>query len=67
MFGSQPANTVRYRNRNLKISRAPLKSQAHQGTSLFTRAVTNQRDCSMGRPWQAQVRFPNGQRRQSSC
>src|SRR6218665_126482 len=25
-----------YRNRNLKISKALLKSQAHQGTSLFT-------------------------------
>jgi len=24
------------RNRNLKMSKAPLKSQAHQGTSLFT-------------------------------
>ena len=31
------------RNRNLLISKALLKSQAHQGTSLFTRAVTNQR------------------------
>jgi len=25
-------------HRNLKISKAPLKSQAHQGTSLFTSA-----------------------------
>src|SRR6218665_1381520 len=30
-------------NRNLKISKALLKSQAHQGTSLFTSAATNQR------------------------
>ena len=30
------------RNRNLRTSRAPLKSQAHQGTSLFTSAATNQ-------------------------
>jgi len=33
----------RNRNRNLKISKAPLKSQAHQGTCLFTSAATNQR------------------------
>jgi len=38
-------------NRNLGISRAPLKSQAHQGTSLFTSATTNQRGCSKGSPW----------------
>jgi len=31
-------------NRNLKISKALLKSQAHQGTSLFTSAATNQRE-----------------------
>ena len=30
-------------NRNLKTSKALLKSQAHQGTSLFTSATTNQR------------------------
>ena len=29
----------RNHNRNLRISRAPLKSQAHQGTSLFKSAV----------------------------
>src|SRR6218665_2868607 len=33
----------RNRNRNLKISKALLKSQAHQGTSLFTSAAANQR------------------------
>jgi len=31
------------RNRNLKISQALIKSQAHQSTSLFTRATMNQR------------------------
>src|SRR6218665_2655279 len=31
------------RNCNLKMSKALLKSQAHQGTSLFTSAATNQR------------------------
>jgi len=31
------------RNRNLKTSKALLKSQAHQGTSLITSAATNQR------------------------
>src|SRR6218665_4021854 len=32
----------RNRNRNLKTSKAILKSQAHQGTSLFRSAATNQ-------------------------
>ena len=31
------------RNRNFKTSKALLKSQAHQGTSLFTSDATNQR------------------------
>ena len=31
------------RNRNLKTSKALFESQAHQGTSLFTSATTNQR------------------------
>jgi len=35
------------RNNNLKISRAPLKSQA-QGTSLFAGAETNQRSFPKG-------------------
>jgi len=30
-------------DRNLGISRAPLKNQAHQGSSIFTSATTNQR------------------------
>src|SRR6218665_395529 len=38
----------RYRNRNLRPSRAPLKNQAHQGTSLFTSAATNQRGFPKG-------------------
>src|SRR6218665_198545 len=38
----------RNRNRNLKISKALLKSQAHQGTSLFTSAATNQRGFPKG-------------------
>src|SRR6218665_3280857 len=33
-----------FRNRNLEISIAPLKSQSHQGTSLFTSAATNHLD-----------------------
>jgi len=32
------------RNRNLQISRTPLKNQA-QGTSLFRIVATNQRNC----------------------
>src|SRR6218665_160692 len=35
-------------NCNLKTSKALLKSQAHQGTSLFTSAATNQRGFSKG-------------------
>jgi len=38
----------RNHNRNLKISKALLKSQAHQGTSLFTSAATNQWGFSKG-------------------
>src|SRR6218665_978839 len=33
---------------NLKTSKALLKSQAHQGTSLFTSAATNQKGISKG-------------------
>jgi len=32
------------RNRNLETSKALLKSQAHQGTSLFTSAVQQRHD-----------------------
>ena|SRR6218665_84159 len=35
-------------NRNPRTSKALLKSQAHQGTSLFTSAVTNQRGLPKG-------------------
>jgi len=38
-------------NRNLGISRAPLHSQAHQGTGLFTSAAMNQRGCPKGSSW----------------
>ena len=41
----------RNRNRTLEISRAPLKSQELQGTSLFTSAVTSQIGCPKGSPW----------------
>jgi len=44
----------RNRNHNLKISKALLKSQAHQGTSLFTSAATNQRGFSKGGSREAQ-------------
>ena len=46
-----------YRNRNLKISKALLKSEAHQGTSLFTSAATNQRGVFKEGSREAQVRF----------
>ena len=37
------------RNRNLRISRAPLKSEAHQGISLFTSAATNTKGFPKGK------------------
>jgi len=40
-------NWIRNRNRYLGISRAPLKSQAHKGTSLFTSAALERSTCSM--------------------
>jgi len=43
------------RTHNPGISRAPLKSQVHQGTSLFTSAATNQRGCPKSSPWYAQI------------
>src|SRR6218665_2438760 len=53
----------RNRNRNCKLqtSKAPLKSQA-QGNSLFTSAASNQRGFPKNSPWEAQVRFPEGER-----
>ena len=54
----------RNRNRNLKIYEAPLKCQAHQGTSLFTSAVTNQRGFPKGvkRSSGLSSRIPGGNR-----
>src|SRR6218665_3193482 len=49
------------RNRKLQTSKAPLKSQA-QDTSLFTSAASNQRGFPKNSPWEAQVRFPEGER-----
>jgi len=40
----------RNHNRNLGISRAPLKSQVRRGIRLFTSAATNQRGCPKGSP-----------------
>ncbi|PGH37828.1 MAG: hypothetical protein CRN43_18835 [Candidatus Nephrothrix sp. EaCA] len=55
------------RNRNLKISKALLKSQVHQGTSLFTSAATNQRGFSKGDQEKLRSDFQNTRRGQSSC
>src|SRR6218665_1989001 len=52
---------TRNHNRKLQTSKAPLKSQA-QGTSLFTSAASNQRGFLKNSPWEAQVRFPEGER-----
>jgi len=41
-------HTTQNHHRNLKTSKALLKSQEHQGTSLFTSAATNQRGVSKG-------------------
>ena len=46
----------RNRNCNLKISKALLKSQAHQGISLFMSAATSQGVFSKGWTGEAQVR-----------
>src|SRR6218665_2237094 len=56
-------------NRNLKISKALLKSLAHQGTSLFMSTVTNQRGCfPKGGQEKLRSNFQNTTRRgQSSC
>ena len=43
-------------DRNLKVSKGLLKSQAHQGTSLLTSTVTNQRGVFQRGSREAQVR-----------
>ena len=53
-------------NRNLKTSKALLKIQAHQGTSLFTSAATNQRGFPRGGQEKLRSDFQNTRRRQSS-
>src|SRR6218665_958014 len=55
---------VVHRNRNLRTSKALLKSQAHQGTSLFTSAATNQRGFPKGvkRSSGPNSRVPGGDR-----
>ena len=56
-----PLPSARNRNHKLQTSKAPLKSQA-QGTSLFTSAPSNQRGFPKNSPWEAQTRFPEGER-----
>src|SRR6218665_2361566 len=58
----------------LGCNQAILKSQAHQDTSLFTSAGTNQRSCPTGSPCMVIgklrsdfIVFPKGHRRKSSC
>src|SRR6218665_2372277 len=41
-------HNISNRNRNIKTSKALLKSQAHKSTSLFKSAATNQRDFPIG-------------------
>jgi len=55
---------LRNHNCNIKISKALLKSQAHQGTSLFTSAATNQRGFPKGAKRNAGLisRIPGGDR-----
>ena len=52
---------TRNRSRNLRTSKALLKSQAHQSTSLFTSAETNQRGIFRRGSRETQVQFPEGQ------
>jgi len=59
-------NRNRNRNRKLKTSKALLKSQAHQGTSLFTSAATNQRGVSKGGQEKLRSEFQSTRRGQSS-
>src|SRR6218665_2444973 len=53
----------RNRNRNLKISKALFKSKAHQGTSLFTSAATNQREVCKGGQEKLRSNFQNTRRK----
>src|SRR6218665_3977957 len=64
-LAKNPSTRPRNRNRNRKLqtSKAPLKSQA-QGTSLFTSAASNQRCVPKNSPREAQVRLPEGERRE---
>src|SRR6218665_1573842 len=55
------------RNRHLKISKALLKSHAHQGTSLFTSAAMNQRGIFQRGQEKLRSDFQNTRRGQSSC
>src|SRR6218665_84913 len=56
-------SNARNRNRHLQISKAPLKNK-RWGTSLFTRAASNERGGPKYSPCEAQVRLPKGERRQ---
>ena len=56
------SNYIRHRNRNFQTSKVPLKSQ-ERGTSIFTSVASNQMDCPMDSPWEAQFRLPEGERR----
>src|SRR6218665_2372261 len=69
-LGPQCANRRlghRNHNRNLETSKALLKSQAHQATSLFTSAATNQRGVSKGGQEKLRSEFQSTRRGQSSC
>src|SRR6218665_2661406 len=59
-FEPRTSQSNRNRNHNLKTSKALLKSQARQGTSLFTSAATNKGGFQR-RSREAQVRFPEYQ------
>jgi len=55
------------RNRNFKTSKALLKSQVHQSTSLFTSAATKQRFFPKGGQEKLRSDFQKVRREQSSC
>jgi len=46
-------------NHNPQTSKVPLDRKV-QGTSSFTSAASNQRDCPGDSPWEVQIRLPEG-------
>ena len=54
----------RNRNRNLQTSKAPLKSQAQGTMQLIHELCVKSEGFPKNSPWEAQVRLPEGERRE---